>query len=300
MSERRTTVAMIELRHLHYVTGLAKTMNFTVAAKQMHVAQPALSQNIQHIEEELGIKLFERNTHGVRLTQAGSVFCHEALRTLEQLERTKQLSICTARGKSGELTIGVTTDTILGSLPKMISKYRKMYPNVQLNLKELPLDEMVSSLKTGGLDLICTEGLVFDDSLDSVDLPALPVVAAISCANPLGRESTPIKLSSLADETFIFPTPYRMHSVYFTFVAACRNAGFEPKQGYYADSAVAGIGYVAANLGVDLIPRLPMIRPSPSIVWRTIVKPSLAFRMQLLSRKGDVPIPAQSFLSLAS
>lgn len=290
---------MIELRHLHYVTGLAKTMNFTAAAKEMHIAQPALSQNIQQVEDELGIKLFERNSRGVRLTKAGTVFCSEALRTLEQLDRTKQLSVSTARGEGGELSMGVTTTTLLGHLPQRISKYRQMYPKVQLNLKERLVDVLTTSLAMGEFDLICTDGHILDDRFDSVALPPVPVVVGIHCDNPLGRESTPIELKELANETFISPTPYKMHSIHYAFLNACRAAGFEPKQSYYADTAAGAIGYVASNLGVGLMPRLLIIAPTSSVVWRKIINPSLDFRMQLISRRGDVSIQAQNFLRCA-
>jgi DNA-binding transcriptional LysR family regulator len=250
---------MIEVRHLRYMVALAKEMNFTAAAKRMHVAQPALSQNIRQIEDELGVQLFERNTHKVKLTAAGKVFYREAVATLEHLERTARVTQRAAQGEAGVLSIGFTTTAMLGELPTRISNFRKQYPNIEVLFRELPLDLLVDALRIGALDIGCSDIDVIDEMLESAPLKAVPVVVVLNKAHRLARYSS-LRLEMLATETFILPAPDSHHSLYNTFVQACREAGFEPIDPYFVDTIPAGLGLVSANIGITLQHRLPLFQ----------------------------------------
>src|ERR1035441_1661084 len=186
------------------MVALAREMNFTAAAKRTHVAQPALSQNIRQIEDELGVQLFDRNTHKVVLTAAGKVFYREAVATL-------------------------------GELPSRISNFRKQYPNIEILFRELTLDLLVDALRIGAVDIGCSDIDVIDEMLESASLKDMPVVVALNKANPLARCSS-LRLDVLASETFILPAPDSHHSLYNTFVNACREAGFEPVDPYFVDT----------------------------------------------------------------
>ncbi len=226
---------MIEVRHLRYMVALAREMNFTAAAKRTHVAQPALSQNIRQIEDELGVQLFERNTHKVVLTPSGKVFYREAVATLEHLERTVRATQRAAQGEGGALSIGFTTSAMLGELPSRISNFRKRYPNIEILFRELTLDSLVDALRIGAVDLGCSDIDVIDEMLESAPLKAVPVVVVLNKAHPLARHSS-LRLDMLASETFILPAPDSHHSLYNTFVNACREAGFEPVDPYFVDT----------------------------------------------------------------
>jgi len=97
----------MELRHFRCVAVLAREMNFSAAARKLHIAQPALSQNIRQIEQELGVKLFERSTRKVSLTDAGRAFYREALAILANVEGARQKTQRVARGETGSLAIGL-------------------------------------------------------------------------------------------------------------------------------------------------------------------------------------------------
>jgi DNA-binding transcriptional LysR family regulator len=93
---------MIGARHFQCVIALAEALNFTVAAQRLHIAQPALSQTIQQIENELGVRLFERHTRKVALTAAGKVLYREARTTLEHIERAARMTQTAAKGEAGD------------------------------------------------------------------------------------------------------------------------------------------------------------------------------------------------------
>jgi DNA-binding transcriptional LysR family regulator len=97
---------VMELRHLRYFIAVAEELNFTRAAERLHMAQPPLSQQIQHLEAELGFQLFRRTKRTVVLTEAGQVFFEESQKIMQQVDRTIQLRRQTSRGELSQLTIG--------------------------------------------------------------------------------------------------------------------------------------------------------------------------------------------------
>jgi DNA-binding transcriptional LysR family regulator len=288
---------MIEVRHLKYFVALVNEMHFTKAAQQLHIAQPALSQNIRQIEDELGARLLVRTNRDVALTPAGRVFYQEACLTLQQLERTQNAVRRAVRGEAGSLAIGFTVTTILGDLPRALSRFKDHYPEVELMVRDLPVDTLVAMLRNGQLDVICVDSGVVDPRLESKALAPLPMVVALNARHPLAADTGPIRLAELANDTFILPTPYKEYTLYDMFVRTCRDAGFEPNCKYFADSALGGIGLVAANLAVDLMHELPTIRPR-EVVWRRISDPQVPLAMQLVWRKDDVSTPARNLVAL--
>jgi DNA-binding transcriptional LysR family regulator len=96
----------VELRHLRYFAAVAELRNVTLAARRLHVAQPALSRQIQDLEEELGMKLLERSTRGIRLTEAGKFSADEAVAVLARAEQALKAVRALARGETGELRVG--------------------------------------------------------------------------------------------------------------------------------------------------------------------------------------------------
>ena len=270
-------------------------MNFTAAAQRTHVAQPALSQNIRQIEDELGVQLFERSTHKVALTAAGKVFYREAVATLEHLERTVRATQRAAQGEAGALSIGFTTSAMLGELPSRISNFRKRYSNIQVLFRELPLDLLVDALRIGAVDIGCSDIDAIDEMLESAPLKAVPVVVVLNKAHPLARHLS-LRLDMLTSETFILPAPDSHHSLYNTFVNACREAGFEPVDPYFVDTIPAALGLVSANIGISLQHRLPAFH-CREVVYRRLTSPKLRLQMKLLWRRQDLSPTALKFIS---
>ena len=121
----------MELRHLKCLAVLAEELHFTKAAERLGIAQPALTQQIQALERDLGVRLFQRTKRAVHLTEAGRLTLDEALRTLQQAERTRLIANQAGRGEKGLIEIGyVGSAAFSGVLARTISAYRKTNPNV--------------------------------------------------------------------------------------------------------------------------------------------------------------------------
>lgn len=140
-------------KQVQYALALSKTLNFSQVADQLGITQPALSKQIQHLEKELGVKLFDRNHSPLTLTAAGAHFMQEAQKLLfneQQLLRSMEQYRC---GDRGELVIGVTPFRSLYMLPEVVRQVRSRYPGVKVTLREMGSEQLRKSAAEGTVDL---------------------------------------------------------------------------------------------------------------------------------------------------
>lgn len=143
----------MELRHLRYFVTVAELQNFTRAATRLRVAQPALSRQIRDLEDELGAPLLERNSRGVRLTEAGAVLLPEAKAVLQLASDAAQTVHAVARGERGEIHVGYAPTPTVELLPCALHAFQNLAPGVRVTLHDLSTEEMLRGLHDGKLDL---------------------------------------------------------------------------------------------------------------------------------------------------
>jgi DNA-binding transcriptional LysR family regulator len=153
----------MELRHLRYFVAVAEALNFTKAATRLHVAQPALSRQVSDLEEELGVDLLRRTSHGVLLTEEGKLFLEEAQGILKRADESVTKVRALARGEFGELQVGYVPPLDLHILPHALAEFQKATPGVKVVLHDLGSDEICNELRTGMLHL----GLMMQPSEES-------------------------------------------------------------------------------------------------------------------------------------
>ena len=139
----------MELRHLRYFVAVAEELSFRRAAERVRVAQPALSKQIKDLEHELGVRLLSRNTAGVALTDAGSVFLAEATALLDRASGAVKAAREADAGRLGSLNIANVSAISASFMPATLSAFRTKYPDVDVNLHELPLTEQIRALEDG-------------------------------------------------------------------------------------------------------------------------------------------------------
>jgi DNA-binding transcriptional LysR family regulator len=143
----------IEFRHLRYFLAVAEILHFSKAAAQLGMAQPPLSQQIRNLERIVGYPLFQRTTRGVKLTKVGQYFRERARNAVTQMQDDVEMARRLGSGQEGILTVGFSGSVMLTTLPKAIERYRRVYPKVELRLRELVTAEQMPSLLDGTLDL---------------------------------------------------------------------------------------------------------------------------------------------------
>ncbi|WP_242610558.1 LysR family transcriptional regulator [Burkholderia vietnamiensis] len=143
----------MELRHLRYFLTVARTLNFTKAADELHMAQPPLSRQIRELEEELGVALFERRGKRVFLSSAGQVFEERARRILADVNSAIVDSQRAARGEIGRVAVGFFEHIAYTLLPPLLREFQQRYPAVTVELRWFSSAEQINALDRGDVDL---------------------------------------------------------------------------------------------------------------------------------------------------
>ena len=274
----------MELRHLKYFVAVAEEMHFGRAAKRLHIAQPPLSQQIMNLEEELGIKLFDRTRRTIQMTDAGIYFLKEAQQLLLHVEQAVETARRIYQGQAGRLTVGFVGSVVHTFLPEGLRIFRERFPDVELVLQELNTAEQIESLHAGRIDV----GFLYLDAQDplltSQRLTRAPLMVVLPKKHPLsGRKS--LNIRELAQEPFIANTRSSEPVVRDAFISLCRSAGFSPKITQESGHVQTVLGLVASGLGACLLPdfikniRRPGVQYIPlsgsppavnlAVVWRT-------------------------------
>ena len=275
---------MPELRHLRYFVAVAEELNFSRAARRLHMAQPPLSTAIRQLEQELGVELFVRTSREVTLTEAGDAFLTGARRTLEEAERAVTTARRAAAGELGRLNVAYSWSMRFETLPALGQAFRAQHPAVDLLAQELWNSQLTPAFRSGSVDIaisLCPE-VAPDLSYDAIRRE--PVVALLGASHPLA-DHRPLPLAALADESFVlFPREIapRLHD---SFVAIYRRAGFEPKLrsesfhtgwdlGVLAELPVVALAPASVASGLpDGVVALPLSdaddKLETSLVWRS-------------------------------
>ncbi|WP_438482420.1 LysR family transcriptional regulator [Oleiharenicola lentus] len=177
----------MELRHLRYFAAVAAHGNFSRAAENLHLTQPALSRQVKDLEDELGVPLFVRGQNFVSLTPAGEIFYQEARDLLARADQAVQR----VRGevKQETLRVGYGPSLTAGILPRALEKFQNESPRVRIELEDLAPTEMVDKVKDGRLDVVISPtGLELKlPEYEWTELRQIFMVLVLSPAHPLAK-----------------------------------------------------------------------------------------------------------------
>src|SRR5579875_1165777 len=267
----------MDLRQLRYLVALADERHFTRAAAREHVAQPALSQQIRRLEDEVGLALVERTTRHVAITDAGQLLVARARRMLAELEAA-QAELLAVRGmESGRVRVG--TMHTMGPIDVSVA-LAAMLRDDELDLAFLSVTERVES---HGLAL---HQLVLEE-----------LVALLPPEHPLAA-SQPLDIAELAGEEFIsFRPGARLRELLFS---AARRAGFEPRVKLESNESQRIRRLVARGMGVAILPRSDAVAPGAEVAVVGLSGPPLVRDITLAWRRDRRQPPAVAeFLSLS-
>jgi DNA-binding transcriptional LysR family regulator len=218
----------MELRHLRYFVAVGEEQHYRRAAQRLCVAQPALSRQIQMLEEEIGFELFERLPRGVRLTVAGKLFLEEARHILHEvgdaITRAKRI----ASGQSGTLRIGfVESISWQGIVPDSLKNFRDHQPDVELQLKSLRSIEQIDAIHSGALDAGYALPIANPDhGLEQFQLGIFKHMLAVPNGHQL-TEKKNIRLRDLVDTPFVWFPRWAIPNAYDRLMAACARGGLK-------------------------------------------------------------------------
>ena len=242
----------MELHQLRYLEAVARTRSFTQAAKECHVTQPTLSQQIAKLEQEMGGALLRRGRAGAQLTTLGETMRRHAQSILLTVETAKADASSSAQDVTGRVRLGLIPTVSPYLLPRIMSRCRRRHPGLVFEINESPTASLLSSLARGELDAI-----VISPPVDTTQpLKIRPIFEdEFLLALPRGHRRTGrrrVNLADLRDEPMILLGDD--HCLRGQALALCRRSGYLPKIDIQSAQLDTVLGLVEAGLGLSLVP----------------------------------------------
>ena len=289
----------IELRHLRYFVAVAEELHFGRAAQRLHLAQPPLSQQIRKLEEILGHALFVRTSRSVKLTSAGLVFLERARRTLRNVQEDLEEARSIGRGEVGSLRVGFISSGMLTALPAMLGRYRRQFPNVQLQLHESFTAMVMQGLIQSTLDAGFLRDGGPSPELHVEPLFSEPFVAVLPAHHPLAARNA-ISAASLRDEPFVFFSPTAGNRAFEKTISLCEEHGFRPRVVQEAPQWLTILRLVGAGLGVSIAPACVAQIVTPDVVCRALRGAKVRSDIELAYRTGEDRTIVKAFSRIAA
>jgi DNA-binding transcriptional LysR family regulator len=277
----------VELRHLRYFVAVAEERHFGRAARRLHIAQPPLSQQIRRFEAELGEPLLYRTTRSVELAPAGEVMLERGREILAAFDAAVDDARRAAHGEYGRLAIGFTGSCTYSTLPSVAAALRDSLPGLMLDLRgELLTPAQVAQLLDGTLDLGLLRPPVHDRDLATEVVHSEPLVAVLPETHPLAGEDA-IRLEMLAGEPFVtYPSHFRS-VVHDAVEDACAAHGFEPVAAHEVAETATLVSFVAAGLGVSLVPASVQNMTVRGAIYRPLTEDTTRVELAVAWRRRD-------------
>lgn len=286
-----------ELRLIRYFVAVAEELHFGRAAARLHVAQPGLSQQIQSLERRLGVRLLERTSRQVRLTPAGSLLLTEGRRLLAEAERAVDRVRRTGRGEVGRVIVAAIGSATYDVVPQLLRAHRARSPDVELVLREMSTPAQVHALRNGEIDIGLLRVPANTDELVVHTVREDRMALMLPDAHRLARRRS-IPLRALAREPLIlFPATPRPSWV-DTVIAACRESGFEPVIAQEAMESATVVSFVAAGVGIAVVPEGLKVLARPGVVFRLVAPPAPITRLAAVHRAGELPPAVAALMEL--
>ena len=256
----------MELRQIRSFLSIAETLHFGRTAELIHLSQPALSLQIRALEEEVGVRLFERNRRKTTLTAAGAAFRDEAAAALAQLEQAIRQARLAASGKLGILRIGFISTAGLEIMLNITRQFREINPEVEFSLRAIPAADQVQMLEAGSLDVGFLRLPIGEHSaLDVLTVLHEPFVLVVPASHKLARKKR-VRLSEVSGEDFVMYERTYAPGFHDLIFGMLRDARIVPNVSQTAAEIATLISLVGAHMGIAILPASAVKHSVASVV----------------------------------
>jgi DNA-binding transcriptional LysR family regulator len=267
---------MHDLRRLRAFHAVARTSSFSAAARELGYTQSVVSHHVAALERELGLTLVNRGTRPVSVTDAGTRLLRHTEAALGHITAAEDELRAVAGLQSGTLRLGAFLSASNSFVPAAVARFEAAHPDVQVRLEQVEEPEELRRVRSGDLDL----AVVFrvwgqpqngrpepDEGFDEVHLADDPYRVVLPPVHPLARRRT-LRLADLAAERFTAPPGGGFHPYRVLLDRLCTDAGFEPHIAHEVNDVTVARAFVAAGLGVAVLPELALPPPHDDVAVR--------------------------------
>lgn len=261
----------MDIRQVRYFLAIAEEGSISRAAKKLYISQPPLSQQLKALEEELEVKLFERTTRSLEITEAGKVFRERALQIVELMDSTVREVRDSVSEMQGTLSVGFVASSGAALLPHRIPDFNRKYPEVTFQVREGSTHRILDLLNNGIIEVGIVRTPFNLENYEYVELPGEGMVAVATerYLEDWGEER--LKLNELKGLPLVIDKRFEK-----LIIGACQQAGFIPKVLCEGEDSRSLLGWASSGMGVAVVPRSAgELLPSRDMVIREINSSSL-------------------------
>ncbi|CAN5205856.1 LysR family transcriptional regulator [soil metagenome] len=306
MNRGYNRVQRMELRHLRYFLAVAEELNFSRAAARVYLSQPALSQQIRKLEEELGVGLFQRTRREVELTEPGRMLLEGTQQALVQIDQSVRTLREMSGAESSRLRVGFPEYVNHTPLAHILQDFQRRSPGVELEQHELltlqQTSQQISELKRGTLDLGFLLLPVEEEALELEHVLRIELIAVLPEDHPLAyRDEIPMR--ELEEEPLILFSRKFHPGCYDYVVGCCKTAGFKPnivqRNEPQLYSGATTYRMVASRAGIGIVvPPLTSTSGVSGAVFRPLTEPTPALNLAAAWRQDNPSRSLQEFLDV--
>jgi DNA-binding transcriptional LysR family regulator len=277
----------MELRHLRYFVAVAEELHFRRAAERLYVAQPAVSEQVRKLEDELGVQLFDRTHRNVSLTAGGAALLDEARRVLQQAEIARMAARNAAQGTAGRLRLGHVPDLLPGSVARALRMLGAGGSRMEIHLETGPALRLIGQLRARQLDVVLVGLPVPTSGLRVTRIGGERAMAVLPAGHPHASAES-VSLNRLAPERVIVLPRDSNPAFHSAVVSMCRDAGLSPDLTEIGEARTDHVLLaVASGAGMALLPESAAERHLvPGVRFVPVDPDEPAFESALLTLPG--------------
>ncbi|WP_233842486.1 LysR family transcriptional regulator [Dyella sp. 2HG41-7] len=295
---------MFDFRQLRYFVAVAEELSFTRAAQRLHLSQPPLSQQIQALEQELGVKLLERDKRNVALTAPGRLFLEQARQILAMADDARAQVAEAAAGFSGQLKLAYTVSVSFHpALPQTLLRLGQNAPNVRVWLTEMYTEPQFVALRNGQIDVGFVRDVpTHEDDAYAIRLDVIdrePLLLAMPENHRLAGRSS-VELGEVAGDPFVIQPRELAATLYDRLVRLASKAGFHPVIRQHAQQINGLVALVSAGIGLSLVPASMQAVKLPGVSYVPLADPDAYLLLAVASRAENPSPVVLQFLETAA
>lgn len=277
-------------RSLQLFLVLAEELHFGRAAARLNMSQPPLSKHIQRMEEQLGVRLFDRDQRNVRITPAGTALARHATQLLAQSALAVRAVQQIERGETGQIRIGFVAAAIFLNIDRLFQSIEQQVPGVDIIWQEMSTAEQIEAVALDRIDLGIAQRPQVSEEMGSQVIARVPLVVALPQTHPLAGEES-IYLRQLANDSFIMLRREPAPGFHDLIIATCFKAGFSPSICHYSKHLLSAVSLVAMGRGASLVPQTLARATLPGVAFvRLKEEPAYAEYSVIWNRRNGLPI----------
>jgi DNA-binding transcriptional LysR family regulator len=288
----------MNMRQLQYFLAVARELNFTRASEKINIAQPALSQQIIALEDELGTQLFTREKRKVMLTPAGEILVEHAQRVLNTASAAMAAVRAAQRGAEAHLVVGAIYSAIYSFLPSTLRAFKLLAPTAEVSLQEMTISQQISALKEGIIEVGLVRGHVYDRDIVSELLYRELLVVAVPAGGEYDRPG-PVELSELSQWPLVAVGRGSARGYADRILDLFEDAGLKPHIAKEVYDMHTSLCLVAADMGVAVVPAIMQLMQPQGVTYRPLQAETPGVSFSLAWHKDVVPRLLEPFREAA-